>query len=291
MTSLPSPISGESTSDVPKHNPPSKLKTYGFVIAIIMGIGGFAAGGAGVAGYFQVGALSNMAQIDAIIMMGVGWGGGAIFSIIAVKNRKAIHSSESLQGDLQMQYRVQDGPILLVQGDLLDQNVEAIVNAANPSLEGGGGIDGAIHSAAGSQLAEACRSYKKQKNIEKIKIGDAVATESFNIKERTKTIAYVIHTVGPDCRDSEQCKNRASLLAAAYVNSLEAAKIKSIKSIAFPAISTGIYGYPFEDAQKIAIKTVKDYLNENPGVFTEVRFVYYIKKDFQKAQTLWNENK
>lgn len=179
--------------------------------------------------------------------------------------------------------------IQIIQGDLLKQEVEAIVNAANIHLEGGGGIDGMIHSAAGPELLEACRQYKKDHHISSIRVGEAVVTDSFHIQELTPTIRYVVHTVGPDCHNSTQNEKREELLRNAYQNTLEKAHEKGIRSIAFPAISTGIYSYPFKEAQIVALNAVEDYLEEHPDHFSEVLLVYYSKKDFNEAQEVWRE--
>jgi O-acetyl-ADP-ribose deacetylase (regulator of RNase III) len=177
----------------------------------------------------------------------------------------------------------------IIQGDLLKQPVEAIVNAANPSIEGGGGVDGAIHRAAGPELAEACRLYKKKQGIEKIEVGDAVLTESFGIREKNPEIRYVIHTVGPNCGVASQNKNKEILLKKAYQNSLERAREKEIRSIAFPAISTGIYSYPFKEAQRTAMKAIEEYVERHAGFFNEIYLTYYSESDFKSAQLIWDE--
>ena len=184
-----------------------------------------------------------------------------------------------------------NGTILkMVKGDLVQQNVEAIVNAANPMIEGGGGVDGRIHSTAGPELADACRHYKKEHKIDKIQVGHAIITDSFDIKTISPSIQYVIHTVGPDCRIASQWDEKESLLMGAYINSLEVAREKKIASIAFPAISTGAYNYPFWEAQTVVVETVKKYLENKPqGVFTEVRLVYYTDEELGNALRVWEE--
>lgn len=178
-----------------------------------------------------------------------------------------------------------------VIGNILDLPVEAIVNAANEVLLGGGGIDGVIHKAAGPELKEACRKFPilEGSATDRIKIGDAVVTPSFNLTGRSGATKHVVHTVGP----RNTTPGGAALLANAYRNSLEAVKTQGIRSIAFPAISVGIFNYPFEEAQKIAFETVKTYVEANADAFDAVIFVYH-KKDIQKEQeasiqTAWQE--
>lgn len=133
----------------------------------------------------------------------------------------------------------------IVQGDITKMVVDAIVNAANSSLLGGGGVDGAIHRAAGSQLVEACRK------LGGCKTGDAKITDGFNLAAR-----YVIHTVGPVWRGGDD--GEGELLASCYRNCFSLAAKHGIKSIAFPAISTGAYGYPLVEATHIALEVTKD---------------------------------
>ncbi len=147
----------------------------------------------------------------------------------------------------------------LVEGDLTKQDVDAIVNAANSSLLGGGGVDGAIHRAAGPQLLEECRT------LGGCATGSAKITRGYKLKAR-----HVIHAVGPIYRDGKH--NEPALLASAYRTSLELASKNHCTSIAFPAISTGVYGYPMEDAARIAFRTIIDYLGEHP----EIKLVRYV---------------
>lgn len=160
----------------------------------------------------------------------------------------------------------------LVEGDITLQDTEAIVNAANSRLAGGGGVDGAIHRAGGPEIMEECRK------IGGCPTGEARITTGGRLKAR-----YVIHTVGPVYRGGT--KGEAELLASCYRNSLEIARERELKSIAFPSISTGAYGYPIEDAARIAIKTVVDYLKEHPEIIL-VRFVLFGQeayKTYEKA--------
>lgn len=141
----------------------------------------------------------------------------------------------------------------LVEGDITGQETEAIVNAANTSLLGGGGVDGAIHRAGGPQILEECR-----------KIGGCPTGESRITNGGRLSARFVIHTVGPVYRDGAH--REPELLAAAYRSSLELASENGIKSVAFPSISTGAYGYPLEDAARIALKTIIDYLKERQDI-------------------------
>jgi len=177
----------------------------------------------------------------------------------------------------------------ILQGDLLKQKVEAIVNAANPLFMGGGGVDGRIHQVAGPELAVACKAYREKHHLETIPIADAVLTHSYSIQETAPTIKYVIHTVGPDCRVQSQRDEKEDLLAAAYVNTLTLAKEHKIKSIAFPAISTGAYSYPLWEAQQVAIQAIKEFLESHSEAFDELILVYYTEADFQNALRVWDE--
>jgi len=155
----------------------------------------------------------------------------------------------------------------IVQGDITQQDTEAIGNAANSALAGGGGVDGAIHRAGGPTLMSELRAKCKG-----CPTGSAVITSGGNLKAK-----YVIHAVGP--RYSGSPKD-AELLSSAYRKSLECCTQNKISSIAFPSISTGIYGYPVEEASQIALKTVMDYLKEHPEIKL-VRFVLFDSKTFE----------
>ncbi len=153
--------------------------------------------------------------------------------------------------------------IELVRGDITKMKVDAIVNAANNSLLGGGGVDGAIHRAAGPQLKEYNRKYLKWCDT-----GDAKISPGFNLPAK-----YVIHTVGPVWRGGGHDEDR--LLASAYRRSLEVAVENGIKTIAFPNISTGVYGFPKERAADIALRTVIDFLKQHD----EIEKVYFVAFD------------
>ena len=160
--------------------------------------------------------------------------------------------------------------ILIKIGDITKENVCAIVNAANSSLLGGGGVDGAIHRAGGPEILEACKKVRKEQYPDGLPTGEAVATSSGNLPA-----TYVIHTVGPIYHQcGESC---AELLASCYKNALSVAVELGCKDIAFPAISTGIYGYPKEKAARIAYDVVKDFLEERDAM--EVSFVFHNYED------------
>lgn len=144
--------------------------------------------------------------------------------------------------------------IELIQGDITKLDADAIVNAANSLLMGGGGVDGAIHRAGGLKIAEECRLIREQQGG--CPAGSAVITSGGNLLAR-----YVIHAVGPIWEGGN--KNESQLLASAYEKSLKIAQEKNLETIAFPNISTGVYGFPKEEASEIAIQTIKKFLNES----------------------------
>lgn len=160
--------------------------------------------------------------------------------------------------------------IRIKTGDITQENVCAIVNAANSSLLGGGGVDGAIHKEGGSEILEACKKIRKEQYPDGLPTGAAVATSAGNLPAK-----YVIHTVGPIYH---QCGERcAELLRSCYVNALQIAVDIGCKDIAFPAISTGIYGYPKEQAASIAYNMAKDFLEEKSGI--KITFVFHNSED------------
>lgn len=144
-----------------------------------------------------------------------------------------------------------------IKGDITKLNVDAIVNAANTSLMGGGGVDGAIHRAGGPQILEACRQIVAKQGG--CKVGEAVITTAGNMPSK-----YVIHTVGPVWRGG--ANDEAQKLANCYINSLKLAVENNCKTIAFPNISTGVYHFPKEKAAKIAVETVSEFLQNNNNI-------------------------
>ena len=158
--------------------------------------------------------------------------------------------------------------IRLVQGDITKiSDVEAIVNAANRSLLGGGGVDGAIHRAAGPQLLEECRK------LNGCNTGEAKLTGAYRLP-----CQYVIHTVGPIWNGGR--RNEPQLLSDCYRNSLQIAVDHQIRSIAFPSISTGVYSYPVEEAASIAVRTVKHFIEEHPEALDLVEWVLFDTKTY-----------
>ena len=163
----------------------------------------------------------------------------------------------------------------LAQGDITKEETEAIGNAANAALAGGGGVDGAIHRAGGPSIMTELKARYRG-----CPTGSAVITAGGNLKAK-----YVVHAVGP--RYSATAKD-AELLASAYQKSLELCTENKISSIAFPSISTGIYGYPVEEASRVALKAVMDYLKDHPGIKL-VRFVLFDSGTYQTYEEALKE--
>lgn len=157
--------------------------------------------------------------------------------------------------------------IELVQGDITTQDVDAIVNAANSGLAGGGGVDGAIHRAGGRAIMDECRK------LGGCPTGQAKITGGGNLRAR-----FVIHAVGPIYNNGKS--GEAELLASAYRNSLSVARKNNLKSVAFPSLSTGAYRYPMRDAAQIALATAVECFEKHPSELELVRFVLFDDKAF-----------
>lgn len=163
----------------------------------------------------------------------------------------------------------------ITQSDITQERVDAIVNAANPRLAGGGGVDGAIHRAAGPELLAACRK------LGGCETGDAKITAGFRLPAR-----YVIHAVGPVYHDGR--RGQQELLASCYRRALEIAVEHGLRTVAFPAISTGAYGYPFAEATGIALRTVAAFLRDHPEI-EQVRFVFFSAGDCEQAVEIFRQ--
>lgn len=170
-------------------------------------------------------------------------------------------------------YHNQKSQISIVRGSVVDMHVDAIVNAANSSLLGGGGVDGAIHRAAGPGLLEECRK------LNGCRCGEAKITGAYNIKNAK----HIIHTVGPVYSGSKQ---DAELLSACYKNSLDLALENECTSIAFPGISTGVYGYPIAEAAQVSLRTVQDWIDAHPDVTMDVYFCCFRDRESEAYRAL-----
>jgi len=160
----------------------------------------------------------------------------------------------------------------VIKSDITQLEVDAIVNAANKSLLGGDGVDGAIHRVAGSELLDEC------KTLSGCETGEAKLTKGYKLKA-----SYVIHTVGPVWNDGTRGEDQ--LLANCYKNSLQLANNISLKSIAFPAISTGVYGFPIDRACRIALKSIRDYLKSDDSI-NEIYLVCFDQVVYDQYNTL-----
>ncbi len=167
-----------------------------------------------------------------------------------------------------MKVTINKSRLELVEGDITEQDTEAVVNAANPSLLGGGGVDGAIHRAAGPELLEECRA------LGGCQTGDAKITKGYRLKAK-----HVIHTVGP-VYHREGPERAVELLASAYRRSLEVASDNDVRSVSFPSISTGAYGYPIDEAASIALRTAINYAESHTDIEL-VRFVLFGRRAYQ----------
>ncbi len=168
----------------------------------------------------------------------------------------------------------------LIHGDLTEMAVDAVVNAARPSLMGGGGVDGAIHRRGGPAILQACLMIRRSQYPDGLPTGEAVMTTGGLLPAR-----YVIHTVGPVWRGGED--GEAGLLATCYRNVLRLAEKGGLRSLAFPAIGTGAYGFPLSLAAPIALSTGLAFVREHPDVFDELRYILFTEPDLKMyAQVL-----
>lgn len=163
--------------------------------------------------------------------------------------------------------------LTLVQGDITQQKVDAVINAANSSLMGGGGVDGAIHRQGGPEILAECKEIRQGLYPDGLPTGEAISTTAGALPARR-----VIHTVGPIWKDGEE--EAPNLLANAYRNSLMQARHEALRTVAFPSISTGAYGYPIEKAALLALKTVIACVSSHKDFFDEIRFVLFSKADY-----------
>ena len=164
--------------------------------------------------------------------------------------------------------------ITLVQGDITEQQVDAVVNAANSSLLGGGGVDGAIHRRGGPEILAACRALRASHYGRGLPTGQAVATTAGQLPA-----TWVIHTVGPVHDPADP--GRAELLASCYRESMRVAAELGVRTLALPAVSAGIYGWPMADAARIALTTVQAAAAAAPGSLTEARFVLFDEQAYR----------
>src|SRR5579875_96981 len=171
--------------------------------------------------------------------------------------------------------------LTIVQGDITDRKADAILNAGNSSLMGGGGVDGAIHRRGGPTILKECQEIRKAQWRDGLPPGEAVITGAGRLKAR-----FVIHTVGPVWYGGGN--NEERVLTNCYANSLKLADSRGVNSIAFPAISTGAYGYPIRGAGAVALNTVRDFLLNRMGKTTlnEVIFVLFAPRDFEAYEQL-----
>jgi O-acetyl-ADP-ribose deacetylase len=172
-----------------------------------------------------------------------------------------------------MEFKVGKATLQLVMGDITDVEVDGIVNAANSTLMGGGGVDGAIHQKGGPRILEECKRIRETEWPDGLPTGKAVITSGGELKAK-----YVIHTVGPVWFGGLHIE--AELLKQTYRNTLKLAKSKGLKTIAFPSISTGAYGYPIEEASRIALVTVKAFLEKEERL-DKVIFVLHSERDLE----------
>ena len=174
-----------------------------------------------------------------------------------------------------LSYKIKGAKLSIIKGDITRQETDAIVNAANSGLMGGGGVDGAIHRAGGPAILEECKIIVARQGY--LPAGKAVITTAGRMKAK-----HVIHTVGPVWRGGGE--SEPALLASAYRESLKLAAENRLNSVSFPSISTGAYGYPAEEAAAVAVKTVSDFLAEETSI-KEVIFVLFDEKTYDVYAT------
>ena len=172
-----------------------------------------------------------------------------------------------------MEFKVGKATLQLIMGDITDVEVDAIVNAANSTLMGGGGVDGAIHRRGGPKILEECKRIRESEWPDGLPTGKVVITSGGKLKAK-----YVIHTIGPVWFGGLHVE--AELLKQAYRNTLKLAASKGLKAIAFPSISTGAYGYPIEEASCIALATIKAFLEKEERI-EKVIFVLHSERDLK----------
>jgi len=174
--------------------------------------------------------------------------------------------------------------VIVKVGDITEEEVDAIVNAANSSLMGGGGVDGTIHRKGGPKILDECKEIRRTKYPDGLPTGEAVATTGGNLKAK-----YVIHTVGPIWRGGNY--GEEELLKKCYINSIKVAEELGCKTIAFPAISTGVYGYPKEKAAEVVSKILLEILPSTK--LEEIRLVFFSKSDYdiflEVAEKAWSK--
>ncbi len=179
-----------------------------------------------------------------------------------------------------METTISQAKLFIIQGDITRQVTDAIVNAANPSLMGGGGVDGAIHRGGGPAILEECKDIVARQG--RLPTGKAVITTGGNLKSK-----YVIHTVGPIWHGGS--RNEAELLQSAYLECLKLAAENKLASVSFPSISTGAYGYPVNEAAKIALRTVVSFLKERTTFVNEVVFVLFDSRTYESYRSALQE--
>jgi len=181
-----------------------------------------------------------------------------------------------------MEIKINGTKLILKVGDITEENTQAVVNAANSTLMGGGGVDGAIHRKGGPSILEECKKIRNEKYPDGLPTGEAVITTGGNLKAD-----YVIHTVGPICR-GRFTKREEELLYRAYYNSLKLAKENGIRTVSFPSISTGAYRCPVDKAAKTALKAVVDFIKKEDYI-EQIRFVLFTQDVYEKYKEALNE--